>query len=80
MCMNKLRIGITAVSLLIGLISAFTVKASTYGTFWRTVPNHTEVRYVIALSLCPNGLFTCAVQYETISGLPTGFVLYRVFL
>lgn len=75
--MNKLHIGLTAISLFLGVANAFAAKAGFYATFWRTVRYQTMVRYAAAVALCPNGNYTCAIQYETISSLPTGYVLYR---
>lgn len=61
--MNKIRISVTAISLLLGLVHAFTVKASYFPTFWTTAYYHNMATYLSIRHKCLGGNTLCAVQY-----------------
>lgn len=62
--MNKIYISVTAISLLLGVVHAFAVKASNSMTYWTTVNIHHVRSLGEVMLFCQAGNRTiCAVQY-----------------
>ncbi|MBO9730199.1 MAG: hypothetical protein J7623_16285 [Chitinophaga sp.] len=76
--MKKVSLGLTAIALLVGFASAFASKTTGTGrTFWTTVVHHTRVTLSQVNALCKGGAVTCAIQYTTASGAPTGAIAFK---
>lgn len=75
--MKQLKIGITAIALIAGIVSAFTAKAaSRVGSFWTTTGGSTYLTTAAASAACPGTGVLCATQY-TAGGHVTGRVILQ---
>lgn len=70
--MKQIKMGITAIALLVGAISAFAGKATKFaGTYWTT--SNSTTRYNTRPAACNGGSIVCAAQH-TIGGTLTRFI------
>jgi hypothetical protein len=70
--MNRVKIGITAIALMVGAISAFASKATKFaGTYWTTAGSTTH--YTTRPAACNGGSILCAAQH-TLNGTLTSVI------
>lgn len=73
--MKKIRIGITAIALLSGIIASYTTMAlGRVGTYWLSGGGTVYLTTAAASFRCFTFGRLCAVQY-TSGGHPTGFIM-----
>lgn len=70
--MKQVKMGITAIALLVGVISAFAGKATKFaGTYWTT--SNSSTKYTTRPAACGGGTVLCAAQH-TVGGTLTRYV------